>query len=204
MMRNRIKGLRVVPANTLLPNPKNWRTHPDRQRKAMHGILEEVGYAAAAIARELPDGRLMLIDGHLRTETADEAGQDVPVLVLDVTEEEADKLLLTLDPIAEMAETDTAVLTELLESVETDNADVSEMLASLLGKPKTQTDDEDYDDDYEGDYGSPSGVRMVQLFLDESNISEFQDAIHTLEQKYGTSNTTDTTLEALRRASNQG
>ncbi len=203
-MRNRIKGLRVVPANTLLPNPKNWRTHPDRQRKAMHGILEEVGYAAAAIARELPDGKLMLIDGHLRTETADEAGQDVPVLVLDVTEEEADKLLLTLDPIAEMAETNAAVLTELLESVETDNADVSEMLAALLGKPKTPADDEDYDDDYEGDYGSPSGVRMVQLFLDESNIAEFQDAINTLEQKYGTSNMTDTTLEALRRASNQG
>lgn len=203
MMRNRIKGLRVVPANTLLPNPKNWRTHPDRQRKAMHGILEEVGYAAAAIARELPDGRLMLIDGHLRTETADEAGQDVPVLVLDVTEEEADKLLLTLDPIAEMAETDNAVLMELLESVETDNAEVSEMLANLLGKPR-EVDYEGGEYESNEDSGSFSGVRMVQLFLDESNISEFQDAIHSLEQKYGTSNTTDTTLEALRRASNQG
>jgi hypothetical protein len=202
-MRNRIKGLRVVPANTLLPNPKNWRTHPDRQRKAMHGILEEVGYAAAAIARELPDGRLMLIDGHLRTETADEAGQDVPVLVLDVTEEEADKLLLTLDPIAEMAETDNAVLMELLESVETDNAEVSEMLANLLGKPR-EVDYEGGEYESNEDSASFSGVRMVQLFLDESNISEFQNAIHSLEHKYGTSNTTDTTLEALRRASSQG
>ena len=40
----------------------------------------------------------MLIDGHLRAETAPD--MMVPVLVLDVTEEEADKLLLTLDPLA--------------------------------------------------------------------------------------------------------
>jgi hypothetical protein len=42
-------------------------------------------------ARELPDGRLQLIDGHLRAETT--LDDVVPVLVLDVIEEEADKLL---------------------------------------------------------------------------------------------------------------
>ena len=36
--------------------------------------------------------RLMIIDGHLRAETTPDAM--VPVLVLDVTEEEADKILL--------------------------------------------------------------------------------------------------------------
>jgi hypothetical protein len=42
--------------------------------------------------RELPDGQLVLIDGHLRRDTMPEAV--VPVLVLDLDEDEADKLLL--------------------------------------------------------------------------------------------------------------
>jgi hypothetical protein len=41
---------------------------------------------------------LVLIDGHLRAETT--PNSVVPVLVLDVTEEEVEKMLLTLDPLA--------------------------------------------------------------------------------------------------------
>src|SRR5579872_2634795 len=102
-IRDRIKELRRVPAKDLRPNTKNWRTHPKAQREALQGILAEVGYAGALIARELPDGSLELIDGHLRAETTPD--QLVPVLVLDVTKEEADKLLASLDPLAAMAET---------------------------------------------------------------------------------------------------
>ena len=59
--------------------------------RALRALLTEIGYADALIARELPDGQLQLIDGHLRAETTPD--EQVPVLVLDVTEEEADKLL---------------------------------------------------------------------------------------------------------------
>jgi hypothetical protein len=31
-IRDRIKELRRVPARDLLPNPKNWRSHPAAQR----------------------------------------------------------------------------------------------------------------------------------------------------------------------------
>ena len=92
--RDRIKELRRVPASDLHPNPKNWRTHPEEQSEALRGVLSEVGFADACIARELPDGSLMLLDGHLRRETAGE--ELVPVLVLDVTEAEGDKILLSL------------------------------------------------------------------------------------------------------------
>ena len=57
----------------------------------------------------------MLIDGHLRAETAGEAV--LPVLVLDVSEAEADKLLLTLDPLAAMAERDAERLASLFSEM---------------------------------------------------------------------------------------
>lgn len=77
-IRDRIRELRRVPASELLPNPKNWRTHPKAQQDALRGVLAEVGMADAVLARELPDGSLMLIDGHLRAETAADAKVPVP------------------------------------------------------------------------------------------------------------------------------
>jgi hypothetical protein len=127
-IRDRIRELRRVPASSLVPNPKNWRTHPTAQRDALRGVLAEVGMADAVLARELADGSLMLIDGHLRAETLADA--TVPVLVLDVTEAEADKLLATIDPLAAMAETDGAKLDELLRTVNTSSEALQQMLAA--------------------------------------------------------------------------
>src|SRR5437879_4882851 len=67
-IRDRIKELRRVRARDLRPNPKNWRRHPKLQADAMRGVLAEIGYADTLLVRELPDGTLMLIDGHLRAE----------------------------------------------------------------------------------------------------------------------------------------
>ena len=127
--RDRIKELRRVKASTLIPNIRNWRVHPDRQRRALNGILEEVGYADALLAREDEDGELILIDGHLRADTTPDA--NVPVLVLDVTEAEADLLLTTHDPLANMATPDTERLHALLDSIDSDNERVDSFLQSI-------------------------------------------------------------------------
>ena len=131
-IRDRIKALRRVRAKELLPNPKNWRKHPQAQAAALRGLLEEVGYADALLVRELPDGRLMIIDGHLRAETTPEA--EVPVLVLDVSEDEADKILMTLDPLAAMAEADSERIKTLLATVRTDSPAVEELLRRTAGE----------------------------------------------------------------------
>ena len=128
-IRDRIKDFRRVPAKSLLPNPKNWRTHNNRQRNVLKGILAEVGYADALLVRELPDGSLQLIDGHLRAETT--PNQKVPVLILDLNEAEADKLLATLDPLTALAGTDQLLLDDLLAQIETENIAVQEFLRSL-------------------------------------------------------------------------
>jgi DNA modification methylase len=135
-IRDRIKELRRVRASELVPNPKNWRRHPRAQAEALKGLLAEIGYADALLARELPEGRLMTIDGHLRAEST--PGMEVPVLVLDVTEEEADKILLTLDPLAAMAESDQAAVEALLETVRTDNRSVAALLERLAGEAAWQ------------------------------------------------------------------
>ncbi|HEV2972484.1 MAG TPA: ParB N-terminal domain-containing protein [Pirellulales bacterium] len=129
-IRDRIKELRRVPAAELRPNPRNWRAHSDNQRDALQGILAEVGYAGALLARELPDGSLELIDGHLRAETTPD--MLVPVLVLDVNEDEANKILATHDPLTALAGSDKTALERLLEDVQTENAAVQSLLDGLI------------------------------------------------------------------------
>ncbi len=128
-IRDRIKELRRVTAADLRPNPRNWRLHPPGQQDALRAVLAEVGYADALLARELPDGSLMLIDGHLRAETTPESV--VPVLVLDVDEAEADKILLTHDPLAAMATASSEHLHTLLDEVRTESAALREMFDTL-------------------------------------------------------------------------
>lgn len=138
-IRDRIKELRRVPVSQLRPNPRNWRVHPKSQQEALRGVLAEVGYADALVARELPDHSLELIDGHLRAETTPD--QEVPVLVLDVDEKEAAKLLALLDPLAALAQTDHDALSELLADVDTQNRAVQEVLDGLLAAPGLELDE---------------------------------------------------------------
>lgn len=128
-IRNRIRELRTVKAAELTPNPKNWRLHPKAQQDALRGILAEVGYADALLARELPDGSLMLVDGHLRAETTPD--EKVPVLILDINEAEADKLLLSLDPLAALAETNASALDSLLREIDTGSEGLQQMYADM-------------------------------------------------------------------------
>jgi DNA modification methylase len=131
-IRDRIKAFRRVRAKDLLANPKNWRRHPKAQADALRGLLTEIGYADALLVRELPDARLMLIDGHLRAETTPDLM--VPVLVLDVSAEEADKLLLTLDPLAAMAQADAERIGQLLATVRTEDQAVESLLRQTAGE----------------------------------------------------------------------
>jgi hypothetical protein len=128
-VRDRIRELRRVKASELRANPRNWRTHPSAQRAALEGVLSEIGYASALLARELPDGSLELVDGHLRAETTPD--QLVPVLILEIDEDEANNLLATLDPLAALAVADSERLNELLQDVRTSNSAVQSMLGNL-------------------------------------------------------------------------
>lgn len=101
-IRNRIKGHRRVRAGDLVPHEWNYRLHPEGQREALQALYCEVGFARSLLAYELPDGRLKLIDGHLRREM--DPDMEVEVEVLDVNEEEARELLLSIDPLVQLGQ----------------------------------------------------------------------------------------------------
>jgi hypothetical protein len=112
-IRNRIKGHRRVRAGDLVPHEWNFRLHPELQRAALWALYEEVGFARSLLAYELPDGRLKLLDGHLRRDLNPD--MEVEVEVLDVSDEEARALLLSIDPLAALAQTQTQLHQRLLE-----------------------------------------------------------------------------------------
>lgn len=124
----RAMDLRYVRAKDLIPHPQNWRTHPERQRSALRRLLEKLGYVNVLLARE-EGNKLYLIDGHLRRDTT--PNQEVPVVVVDVTEEEAKLMLATQDPLAAWAGIDTDRLGPLLDEVQTDQKDIDDLLADL-------------------------------------------------------------------------
>ncbi len=127
--RDRIVELRRVPASELRANPLNFRRHPKAQTDALRGVLQEVGYAGALLARQTPEG-LVLLDGHARKELSGD--QAIPVLVLDVTEAEGRLILATYDPLGAMAETSAEALEALLSEVSIGDTALTAMMADLV------------------------------------------------------------------------
>ena len=127
--RNRILRLDHIEAGKLIPDSRNWRRHPKGQQDALKAMLGSVGYADALIARETPEG-LVIIDGHLRAGL--DATQVVPVLVTDLDEAEAGQLLATLDPLAAMAERDSKALQSLVQDLAVGADDAFRALLSQM------------------------------------------------------------------------
>jgi len=130
-IKDRVKGFERVRAKDLIPNESNWRVHGKEQTSALKGLLSEIGFAGAILVRPLPDGKFQIIDGHLRAKTAPH--MMVPVLVTDLSEEEAQKVLLTFDPISAMADADKSKLDALLASAHFENPNLQALLERLAG-----------------------------------------------------------------------
>ena len=139
---NRITGHGEEAPDQLLANPSNWRAHPKAQREALRAVLDTVGYVAQVIVNQRTGH---LVDGHLRVEEALSHGQPtIPVVYVDLSEEEERLVLASLDPLAAMASTDEAKLRELLAEVSVSSEALAAMLAALAPvEPKDGLTDPD-------------------------------------------------------------
>lgn len=148
-IRNRVQRMEMVQASKLLKNDRNVRRHPIEQQGAIAAIFSKVGFAGAVIVRETPEG-LEIIDGHLR---AEQAGDDpIPVLVTDLTREEADKVLATYDQIGRMADIDGEALDSLIGDIGVgffdDDASLRKMLADFKTEDITESEAKSLDSEY--------------------------------------------------------
>jgi hypothetical protein len=128
-IRNRIKSHRRVRAGDLVPHELNPRRHNDAQRDTLLALYAAVGFARSLLAYELPDGRLKLIDGHLRQSM--DPDMEVDVEILDVDDAEARALLLSLDPLAQLADYDVQALERLQQLTPTDSDALANLWASI-------------------------------------------------------------------------
>jgi DNA modification methylase len=127
--RNRIVGHAELPPRDLVPNPRNWRTHPPEQQRALAGSLAEVGWVGEVLVNRTT-GRV--VDGHLRIELALGRHEPVvPVTYLELTEDEERLVLASLDPIGAMADAEATALEELLADLDPADADLRAFLDEL-------------------------------------------------------------------------
>ncbi len=152
--RDRIKEFKRVPAGKLRANPKNPAIHGDDQREAMRGVLAEIGFIDALIAREAKGGMYDLIDGHLRKDLSPD--QKVPVLIVELTDDEADAALASHDPIGRLADRDPAVYASLLAEIDALDAD----FRHFLEREMPPGDDIGKEGLGDGQRGGPDGMDL--------------------------------------------
>lgn len=208
-LRDRIVGLERVKAKDLLPNPHNYRGHSDKQKEVFKSILGEVGIADVLLARKLDDGKRVLINGHMRKGQYP-AEQEVPVVIVDLTEEEANMMLAFMDPLAGMATTDKKAHKKLIKKLKPGDEILNSFFSDLTptrGGGKGKAPDLDVEPGSEGEEEVPaeaetgaSHVRMVQLFFNIETQPVFNSMIESLHKVYNTFNITDCVVAAVKEA----
>ena len=124
--KSRIVGTGEEPPEQLLANPRNWRIHPKAQQDALEGVLSEVGWIQNIIVNQRTG---YVIDGHARISIAISRSEPtVPVVYVDLDENEEGIVLASLDPLAAMAGTDQAKLDELLAEITVSDDALRDML----------------------------------------------------------------------------
>ena len=100
------------------------------------------------------------------------------MLILDVNEEEAAKLLATLDPLGAMAGADAAKLDALLSQVETDSGGLQDMLDGLAAA--NPLEEERYRDSTGRCSKPPPAMSWVLIGIETVRFGEIQEAVDML------------------------
>jgi len=84
--------MKIVDIDEIKPHDKNWKSHPAKQKRMIRESMREVGFITPLIVNKRT---MRILDGHLRYEYARILGlKEVPVVFVDVDEEQEKKILL--------------------------------------------------------------------------------------------------------------
>lgn len=211
--QDRIVGLTREDPASLLANPWNWRGHTHEQEQTLDAVLTRVGLVAAVLVN---DRTGHMLDGHLRAQMAISQAQPlVPVIHLDLSEEEEQLVLSTYDPIGGMAWTDSPKFQELLSQLPPWDASTTAALdviaQQLLGTVLSPEPTDAYhtENPFAGraqaqqdaaladPAADPDAMRVIQLFLTPAQYAATMAQLRALGSTWATDTVTDTVLHAL-------
>jgi hypothetical protein len=113
--QNRIVDYTEESPEQLLANPLNWRVHSRNQQIALSGVLDDIGFIAPVIVNQRTGH---LVDGHLRVSLALRHNiPTIPVVYVNISEDEEKEALTTFDPIGAMASSDMQMLEGLIQDL---------------------------------------------------------------------------------------
>jgi DNA modification methylase len=146
-LRSRIVGEGEEAPDQLLANPLNWRTHPKHQADALEDLLKQVGWVQRVIVNQRTGH---IVDGHLRVQVGMRRNEpSIPVIYVDLSEDEERLVLAVLDPIGGLAGVDQNLLDQVLAGITADGDALSALLEDLRSEDASAdeetgaTDDDD-------------------------------------------------------------
>lgn len=135
-MRNKISITRYTleDPTQLLGHPQNPKTHPGYQINALKQSLDKLGWVAPVIINENTG---YCLDGHARILTAiSDNTPEIPVLYVDLTEDEEMQMLLTFDRIGTLAKYDQDNVDDLISKLDlSDQPALADMVERLKTEP---------------------------------------------------------------------
>jgi len=202
------------------PYEKNAKKHPPQQIEQIINSIKEFGFADPILINE--EG--VIIAGHGRYEAGKKMGlKTIPTITIyDLTPEQENALRITHNKLTINSGFDEDKLRIELQSLLESGFNLSitgfgdDEFAEMMGKldaPELVIEDDDdeiqhikdadnNDDDYdEDDYeesAPESEVRMMQLYLNDSDRQELIEKIEQLNAHYNTDNPTACVLECVR------
>lgn len=197
----------AVPLDVLKPDPANARKHEQRSIDAIKASLSEYGQQKPIVV--LTNGTVIAGNGTL--EAARQLGWRKLAVVKFSDEKKAKAYALADNRTAELSDWDEAQLAKTLdelsrvsdwnpEMVGFTEAEMMKLIATSIEaelQPGDIPPPPSLNMSGAAPEAPPSHVRMVQLFFDEHTQPRFIEAVKTLAKSYGTTNVTDTVLQAV-------
>jgi hypothetical protein len=171
--KNRIVREEWVDPNQLIANPFNVRVHSLKQRSLVEESLSEFGWIDRIIVN---DNTGNVIDGHLRVSSALAKNIDVvPVVYVDLSEEEEKLAILLFDQLTSLASLDLDYMNEVLADMNIENEPLRDFL-------------EDIAEGKEGDLNleDPGEIEGLEVDLDEVCLIEIRCTLRDMHDFQGT------------------